>query len=370
MLKSTDGLGISGQKRRGKVVSPFGRSAPDLLTIPTLAASIPATVSFDHQASRWAKVALLWLEAGELSEDDSGRPVDLVEKAVTRWMTKQVAGIKHLGQFDIVLHAYPSPDGELQSYSEHSIEHQEEHWFFGVVQGDPLQWYELENRITALDQAHPGLGQTAYHLFQDKVWRLLPIFTPEQAFQVGVRTQWYGMETQEDFIEEMQSLGCEDEDICDGPGDFVAGFPEWMFGENKKVTLSTGELETIVASSENEEARSVARLLLELQPIDPFSYRLPWVGGSESPIEEDNAYFLAYVRWNRDDQMSRMDDDFIEYANQCGDCFTDFFGADAVSLDAVEFQKWKSEIEAGFAVLRKLDALFALIAGPFNQEER
>ena len=370
MHASAHAAGRKNQLQRQQTVSAFGRAAPDLLAIPKLDNSIEATVEFDKCGSRWAKMALLWLDAEELTEADSGHPRELVQTAVSRWMEKQVAGMKYLNAFEVSVQSYPDPCGDRY---EHGNVDPDKQWFFGLVtEGSLLQWFQLDKRITALEQAHPGLGQTALEIFDDKASRFPPILTPNVARFLASQVWWYWQEDQESYEAEMSSYWDEEEldpeMLAQGPDWFDAEFPEWMFiNPHERKTLTADQLQEIAASSESDEARRVAALLLQLMARERESYRLP-VLQCDGIVEGDNAYYMAYVCWNPNDPLQRLNDDHIQRANECGDGYTDVLGADAVPLDQDGFSKWKSELEAGFAVLRKLDALLPLIADPFEEE--
>jgi PRTRC genetic system protein F len=357
---------------RGAFLSPFGRSATNCLALPRLD-DVPADYSDDPYGTKWARMAILWLDAGELTDDDFGHPRELVATAVTRWMHKQLTGTKYLGCLDIMVNPTIDPwdCADLHNFDGNP----DDHWMLSVSQGDGVSWYELEPGITALEDAHPGLGQTALREFETKVARLLPVLTPETARITAENQWWYGLSTQSDFKEELLAMYDGEEDVVveewlhKGPETFDAKFPEWMFvSPESRKTLTDIELQSIADAGTTSEARAVAQQLLELRLIDSDSYRLPWLFG-QSPVQEDNAYFSAYIRWNKDDLINQLDDDRIDNANVNGDCFTDLLGADAIPFAQDGFTQWKSEIEAGFAVLRKLDTLLPLIAAPFKWED-
>ena len=356
---------------RGAFVSPFGRSTPDCLALPRLD-NVPATFSDDQFGAKWARMALLWLDAGELTDDDSGHPRELVQTAVKRWMQRQLAGTNHLDKLEIYLNPTIDPWGCLDDSQFEG--NPEDYWMFSVGNEECAALFELEPGITALEQAHPGLGHTALQVFDDKAGRLLPMFTPVRARETAEYHWWNGVESQEDFREELECMYGGDQDAVEdalthGPDAFDAAFPDWMFtNPESRKTLSDEDLQCIADSDVTDQAKAVARLLLELRQIDSGSYRLPWLMG-QGPVPEENIYYAAVIRWNKDDMVCRLLDDRCEYANQCSDSFTDLLGADAVLFDQDGFNQWKTEVEAGFAVFRKLDALLPLIAAPFVWEE-
>lgn len=164
MLKRSSGRS-SGQKQRGKAVSPFGHHAPNLLAIPSLAKGIPGTIEQDQYGTRWATIALLWMDAGYIEETDQGSPRELIQTAVARWMEKQVDGNRQLANFAVQVMPYPSDTGfgpgDHMGYG--NEQEWADKWYFGIIGGYEAPWVQLERRITELEQIHPGLGKTAVH---------------------------------------------------------------------------------------------------------------------------------------------------------------------------------------------------------------
>lgn len=367
MPKRTTGHQRRGQQSRGNAVSSFGAHASNLLAIPAVAPEIPGRVEFDLYGSRWAKIALLWLEAGYLTEDDEGSALDLIRTAVDRWSSALYAEMRCMPEISISVMPYPSDDGfSPGAHYAYKEESWKDKWFFGVVGGYDCPWFNLENRVTELELEHPGLGKTAVKCFQHAASSLLPIMEPDCARYMAERVWWYGMDTQEAYEEEMEVCegdGYEADPEHFGPEAFDAKFPEWMFKNpgSGAPKLTEAELAAIAANGKSEAARQVAALTLEISQIDTQSYRLPSTFG-ESPVQLDNGYHLAYVRWNEADPMVQLVDDLMNEANNCSDSFTELLGADCVPLDPSGFQQWKTEIEMGFKVLKKLDELLSLIS--------
>lgn len=117
--------------------------------------------------------------------------------------------------------------------------------------------------------------------------------------------------------------------------------PDWLLkpGREPQWLLDATQLQRVAQEAATEDVRSIAGIVLALSQADPNSYRLPYVYG-ESPVQLDNVYHLAYVRWNGDDRLIQLVDDFMEEANQCSDCFTELY-ADCVPLDESGFQNGK-----------------------------
>ena len=95
------------------------------------------------------------------------------------------------------------------------------------------------------------------------------------------------------------------------------------------------------------EVASLASTLLDIEQLVADGGQLPGLDG----MDVECVYFGAYLRWDADDPMDRVFDDFIEYANCASDGYTDLFGAQAVPLDPEGFYVWLQQDRAGVAVV-------------------
>ena len=352
-------------RRGGKAVSAIRSSTSNHLTIPVVDPAIPFRVEIDPQSSRWASIALLWLDAGVLTEDDSGKPDELVRTALHRWMDTQLEGNVHLRHMSLSIHTYPSPHGSLpQDASAYDEPIDPTKWLFAVVGGVDWPWFTLEEKLTALEAAHPGLGKTAWHRFFEASCQTIQMLDPVSARGLAERSWWHYAATDEDFIDEMKCNDIDPEEIeVLLPSEFDRHFPDWVLQPSD--ALTNDDLAKIAKEGETEEAMLVAQRLLAMAELDGKPIQAPSLFG-DSPVQEDGVYYLAYLRWNESDVVMRVADDYIEDANGSGDGYTDLMGADAVPLDAAQFLEWKSATENGFTLLRHMDGLLSLIGTPVN----
>ena len=73
-------------------------------------------------------------------------------------------------------------------------------------------------------------------------------------------------------------------------------------------------------------------------------------------------YPIAVVRFNEDDQVMRMYDDYIQDCSANQDNHTDMAHVEIVDLrDTVKFKQWWEGVVAGFRMVKAMDRLlFAL----------
>ena len=346
--------------------------APAFLKPIKLHKSIKSVFRTEDCPERWAHIALMWLDSGEAepaNADALTTARDCLASVVTQWVQRQTEGIKHLGSFDV--HLNPLPFGDLDH---RDIEAPESYWVLAIdSSSDPDVLMYMKDRFATLEAIHPALAITAYRLFVDYGYRTLPILTPHMARDTATNTWWYGVDSQEDYLAEREAceepFDPEEEDASYTPDGFDQSFPEWMFSNTDSVQTLNAEQLLALKSDHQESIGTLIDTLVSLSAIDRNSYRLPWLRHQYTAVDEENAYFLAYIGWDKRDMVFRLNDDHIEQANYSGDCHTTMLGADLVHMDLAQFHKWKSEMEAGFAVLRKLDVILDHIAEPFDWDE-
>ena len=108
------------------------------------------------------------------------------------------------------------------------------------------------------------------------------------------------------------------------------------------------------------EVASLASTLLDIERLVADGGQLPGLEG----LDVECVYFGAYLKWDAEDPVDRVFDDFIEYANCASDGYTDLYGAQAVPLDPEGFYVWLQKTGLGLKMLSSLDRLITQIAEP------
>ena len=216
----------------------------------------------------------------------------------------------------------------------------------------------MKDRLTRIETHCPGLGETALYWLQRASGRTLYALTPQSARDLCEYIHWQGSSDQAEWLDEMRSMGMTEEDLGDAisPDWYDGHFPDWVL--RAKPVLDEDALSRIQSSM--PEVAQVAAVLLDIEQLLADGGQLPGLDG----MEVECVYFGAYLRWDADDPMARVFDDFIEYANCASDGYTDLFGAGAVPLDAEGFHVWLHKTGLGLQLLSSLDRLIALIAEP------
>ena len=153
-------------------------------------------------------------------------------------------------------------------------------------------------------------------------------------------------------------MGMTEADMADAisPDWFDKHFPNWVV--YPKPVLDESALWNIAAAG--GPLASLASTLLDVERLEALGGQLPGLEGTDV----ESVYFGAYLRWDADDPLDRVFDDFIEQANCAGDGYTDLFGAQAAPLYPEGFVLWQRRTELGLQLLSALDRLIGFIAEP------
>ncbi|HMW98291.1 MAG TPA: PRTRC system protein F [Flavobacteriales bacterium] len=357
MRTSLATLGAPVSSNRGPRRSLSGgrfRPGPDPLSLPQFGKGLTISLNPSLDVRRWAMLALRWLEVGELPESASGLPPTLVQQALVTWINRMVGQLQHIG-FEAHVAASPAALGYGSLFPDASEDDDQWYW---AIQSEQVEWLGMKDRLTRIETLCPGLGETALYWLQRASGRTLYALTPQSARDLCEYIHWQGSSDQAEWLDEMRSMGMTEEDLGDAisPDWYDGHFPDWVL--RAKPVLDEEALSRIQSSM--PEVAPVAAVLLDIEQLMADGGQLPGLDG----MEVESVYFGAYLRWDADDPMDRVFDDFIEYANCASDGYTDLFGAGAVPLDAEGFHVWLHKTGLGLQLLSSLDRLIALIAEP------
>jgi PRTRC genetic system protein F len=330
------------------------RPSPDPLSLPRFGSALTVNLDPCLDVRRWSLLALRWLEIGELHEEVAGLPPSLVQQALQDWVNRQVGTLQHYS-FDVAVAASPAAlsYGALFPDAEES----EDHWYW-ALQSEQVTWLSMKERLTRIEAACPGLGETALYWLHRASGRTLYVLMPESARDLCEYIHWQGSSDQADWLEEMTSMGMTAEDMAESisPDWYDGHFPSWVL--HPKPVLDEFALSELT-DAEGDLA-VVARTLLDIEQLVADGGQLPGLDG----LEVESVYFGAYLKWDADDPVDRVFDDFIEYANCASDGYTDLYGAQAVPLDPEGFTVWLQKTGLGLQLLSSLDRLITQIAEP------
>lgn len=336
------------------------RLANNPLAVPVIAKETPVIFAETSDRRLMAKVALEFLDAGEIPEDEKGDTPAVLKEALGRWAVKHAPMLDHRG-FTLAT----SFDQTAIDYSDsYPDEINPDEWIFAIEAGE-MQWYPVKAGIMALENAVKGLGETALNLIETAGYRTLDMFGPNRARDMCQYLYWYGMDTQEDYIEELKNYDEEDvlENLDDQltPDSFDASFDDWVI--NATQVHDTEALARLETTEQVGFVRELLPLLRELDQWIKKEARLPSLRS-----ECQNVYFGFCLEWEEDDPLSRIIDDHCEQANYASDSYTTLLVMEKAPSERQAFIQWKKGVEDGFALLSTLERLLTMIAN-YSEEK-
>ena len=342
-----------GGTRRPDAASSGG-FANGFLTLPTLSKKIPSRTVSNNDGAKWLKIAHLCAELvddDELDIDNKTPARDIVAKALSAWASKHCADIRTMDGFK--LFAALDVDSLMISDYYGNDEDIDQKWFVALCSEQTQKYFNVKEKIEALEKAYPGLGRTAVFYAEQASFRTIQMFSPSAGLYHGSHLYWCGVETDEDLKEEMEAGEAELDEEAFLPSQYKAAFPALFFTGR---CLKQDVLQTIAAG--NDEAAEVARVVLSIKNLDGKKAALPGMSG----FDAEPAFFSCFMGIGGEpDMLSRVLDDFYQMANECADHYGELHGVATVSFDKRAFRKWRAEMEKGFALYTQLDRLMHLI---------
>lgn len=298
----------------------------------------------------FAQLALNFLETGELSDADNGNPLELAQLAVSRWVDRLTKNFEIFNGFEVNVMTAKAAEFGVGDPDEAPL------LMFGMT---PFYGsYSLQNQLEPLEKAFPGLGETALSLMQQAGYRTLDLITPERARYEAANLYWYGSETDEDWRAEAEAMEIPEEDMGMSPSWYDGHFPKWVVSPMQK--LDAEQLSAIATSGQDDLASEVASLLIETSVPLQQDVRFSDAGMGEMQC----VHFSALLRWNQEDPMGQLMDDYFEYANEGADHYIEECCIHPIPLETEKFLEWKKSVEQAFALFEKLDRLIVKVADP------
>lgn len=350
-------------RAKGASLHRTGRSVPTAvchpaithLSIPRLSPEVPGQYSLPSADSKhWARHALNWLELGYLKDQDQGAACELVQLAISRWVNKICGNLQHI-TFD--LHA----SFEFPFYSDEEDGAEWGTYLRLMVGSAESRIYVMENKLGKLHAQNPDLAITALWWLGWGGARTLNVWTPWRAADAASYVWWYGTDDQKSFLEErslyfesdLEEGGEDDEDVL-GPEQWDASFPDWVNAPSEAMDVAS--LRSLSTSSQNTLQAEIASLVADIAELKEEG-----LTGTER-WQLDSVYSSCVMRWNEDDPMLRLVDDFVEQANYASDSYTDLYSAENLPVEFEAFKTKVAELERAMQLISSIDRLIDKIA--------
>ena len=337
------------QSAEGKhVAASIGGFATCFLTLPRIDQNVPVKSVQVENEGEWllaAKMCADLVEDDDLVVHNKTSARDIISQSLSVWASKHCADIRVLDKFALIA----SLDRDAFGL-DYDGEPEKKCLCIGFQSQQTTPHINVKAKVEMLELKHPGLGRTAVSIAELASYRTFTAFTPQVAFHLASNLYWCGAENDEDFLEEIKLLEDEGE-LGENrllPSQFLASFPTYLLHGN---VLEHDALQRIATGT--EASGETARVILSIMDLIDLN-----AGFDFLQQDSDSVFFSCYIGTG-DDMLGRVLDDF--YESTSGGDYTDMYGVAGVQLNKKAFQKWKAEMENGFALYTQLDRLMRCI---------
>lgn len=343
--------------------------AADCLSIPRARAVKAQYRVKEESEPKYAALALHLYGMGLLSEQDSEfvTITEILGKGLTRWFGAHVGETVQVNPIAGTIAT--SLDGAMQP-AYHSGEPDVDGLLYLVLAHTNNEAELCVGEVMMrLESILPGLGETIYAAIEMASYRTVAAFTPNRAQYEAQCLYWQGCENDADLREELEANygenwreEAEELDIY-WPSQFVASFKvPWVL----KAQARTPErkLKKLARRHPLAWVRKLCRLTLAMQAL--FS-RNAMIEGPQQFLDAETVYPSVVLRWDEQDDLKRVIDDYTDRANECSDCYTDVVSVMEVPLEKEDFMRWEQQTGRGLRLYQLLDAALAVVAEQ-NQE--
>ena len=318
-----------------------------LLSLPALSPEIPSSFRTGTIDVRMLKTALAMTRLGHLTDEDFGSLdvatmdaatiVSLVKKA---W--ERALGDLYEHQVSSIEASFFLPQqGELDCYEEDQAKS-----FAGVCyESATPDWIAGGKVFEALEAHRKGLGVTALNVLDSALYSFGIPHTIRGVLDMCSYSEWMGEEDESLVLEEMESEGCETDDVVRFD-DVVAGVPAWAYKHYKtRPVLTPDQLDKQAKRLGSTPLGKLVAALARLKRLDSSDKRL----FSELEQEYEAIEPPIVIGWNEPYQFSQYIDSFHDYAMQ---------GESAPWAGAIRFELTEQAISEAIEQIRHTGSVF------------
>ena len=330
------------------------------LTLPRLSPRVPTSYVFGGLSERLVRLAHTMTETGMIEPDDvalikgplSALPLrELVEKCWHREFGDRLSFSALSTGASLILsesgNGYYEPENDDAKTLEVA---------FYAAHPDVVF---AEKVMTTLEKHRTGLGRYAMSVLDDGLAIFGVPMTPMGALSMAQLLYWMGEDDESVVIEEYQSEGSDTSDIVTR-SQLFDGLPAWVFdyGQKEIPMLDAAQVEAEIQQLADPV---LARMLPDLIALEAEIKRarqeelLPQ--GSDEGYESFE--FMSIVRWNEDDQLARVFDDYYNYLAQ-GETYY-CLGHIRFPATADGLKEAKTRMDATLAILNRVDRILEIL---------
>jgi PRTRC genetic system protein F len=336
----------------------MGIPAASALALPRIS-SVPTKLNHQQSAESTSRIALALLDLGLACDEDAAyaaTPAIFVERIFNRWISERAACINILSpRFTLT--------DKLESFEESSDSETSQMCVGISYSTENAVWFALKDKIEALEAAAPGLGQTAL----STLYRWLSVtslaISPDFVFSLVQRFYWYGEEDEKGYLEEMEAMGEDIEDMeCPVTREaFENEYPRFVYSPSE--TLNKEDLQNLKEHSNPLVAETATFLLSEPDREEWDRTSRPDYLDSLGSDSECIGFNLI-LHWDTENTpiSTQATDDWQEYAFQ-GGC-TNLYAIYQADQNIEGIRGLFAKLEQFISALAWVDKAVSLVATP------
>lgn len=328
------------------------RRPRDPLRIPRKVEAPALFVTNTATSAPLANFALALLEAGFLNDTDQGGLDVLVMRGLERVEQSILGKVCRVEEPALIVSS--TLEG-LETYTCNEDPDPRLYWI-GIEMRNEIGPVIVGETLKTLESISPGFGQTVLDVIELAGARTTGCWSPRFVREAATYTHWCGATTQEEWLEELEMYGNNPEEVGFGPGEFDRYFEvDWAI--DAKQGLDPFALVQLL-EAEDERVAMTAELALEAQCLLKEGAMFT----SAELTERESVYRGVWLRWDEDDPIAQVLDDYINFANQGADCYTTLCSVWEVETTKEGFAKWLTGYAQGLKLYKTLDRLLELLS--------
>lgn len=368
---------------RGSIDTQTAAPSPFILSLPVIDQDVPMCYT---QAAHPSIILLAKQLAniGVLTKDDTGKGRRRIDEAVKRVFSREISSI--LGELHLLTVSVDIGDGMPRDFFEPTPDHDAtvmERFAFEVGFYD-LPFLVIGKVLADLEQIRKGLGETVFAALSKAGSDNFGIFSFDSVLE---ERGWMYYLDEREWEEKQKAKKAkkgpsrkpavaldDDEDeeygdnVDDSEDDPYDGAPTraellegagFTWANKPQLRLTPKQIQRFIKDSATPAwAREILSATLEVAELYPSGSK----GLGRFDYEVEPVYPIAVVRFNEEDQVMRMYDDYIQDCSDNQDHHTDMAHVEIVDLrDTANFKQWWEGVVAGFRMVKAMDRLlFAL----------
>ena len=338
-------------------------TAPSLMEIPTIPATMPDWYIYQNNSQHTAKVTLALIDLGVITEEDAALPTvqQSIESGMARWFERVSSGIQYMkpsltmadSHEQLSLKDYYHEDDNLNRILT-ELKLASDSVFTFAMGAEKYVEFCVNGKMAEFDKLAPGLYSTALSWLYGAADSCTFMAHPREVKGLCGAVYWMGEDDEKGYLEEC--YGEDEEDQC----------PEDIYTKAELEASLTPELLAPQDVLSDEDLASLAEVDGQVGDLARAVLALNGKGWHKKPtfpyaLNKHSGCAVATLRNNLEDDTQRILDDFDQYLGESEEAteYTALFFANP-TLESVKSAL--EGIESNCEMLRRMETALLVMA--------